>query len=136
VETCAQKYLAYTHEIRHVYQVPHLSGQWKKENLITNHDWQQLQVFAEETPYNCEVVPPPPVYYHDDHQPYSRQHTGISPNDTSPPANSLPLGLNVNSDGTVSLYGKPDIQYKLDELEAPGKFFKKQMTHFQAIIRT
>jgi MoaA/NifB/PqqE/SkfB family radical SAM enzyme len=134
VETCAQKYLAYTHEIRHVYQVPHLSSQWKQQNLVTNHDWQQLRVFAEETPYNCEVVPPPPVYYPGDRQPYSRQPAEIPPNDPASTANSLPLGLNVKSDGTVSLYGKPDIQYKLDDLEEPGKFFKKQMNHFQAII--
>jgi MoaA/NifB/PqqE/SkfB family radical SAM enzyme len=135
VKTCAQKYLAYTHEIRHVYPVPHLSSQWKQDNLISNHDWQGLRVFAEDIPYNCEVVPPPPVYYPDDHQPYSRQHTGISPNDPAATANSLPLGLNVQSDGTVSLYGKPDIRYKLDDLGEPGKFFKKQMNHFQAIIR-
>ena len=134
VETCAQKYLAYTHEIRHVYPVPHLSSQWKQDNLINNHDWQQLQVFAEETPYNCEVVPPPPVYYPDDHQPYSRQPAGIPPNSPASTANSLPLGLNVQSDGTVSLYGRPDIHYKLDELAEPGKFFKNQMNHFQAII--
>jgi MoaA/NifB/PqqE/SkfB family radical SAM enzyme len=135
VETCAQKYLAYTHEIRHVYQVPHLSSQWKQDNLISNHDWQQLRVFAEESPFNCEVVPPPPVYYPDDHQPYSRQHTGIPPNDPASTANSLPLGLNVQSDGTVSLYGRPDIKYKLDDLEDPGNFFKKQVLHFQAITR-
>jgi MoaA/NifB/PqqE/SkfB family radical SAM enzyme len=135
VETCAQKYLACTHEIRHIYQVPHLSSQWKQQNLITNHDWQQLQAFAEDTPYNCDVIPPPPEYYPDDHQPYSRQPTEISPNDSNSSANSLPLGLNVKSDGTVSLYGRPDIQYKLDELEEPGKFFKKQINHFQTLIR-
>jgi molybdenum cofactor biosynthesis enzyme MoaA len=134
VETCAQKYMAYTHEIRHVYQVPHLSSQWKQDNLVSSHDWQQLRLFAEETPYNCEVVPPPPVYYPEDDQPYSRKSTGVSPNDPAFTANSLPLGLNVQSDGTVSLYGKPDIRYKLDDLEEPGKFFKKQMTHFQEII--
>ncbi len=127
VETCAQNYLAYTHEIRHVYQVPHLSSQWKQDNLISNHDWQQLQVFAGETTYNCEVVPPPPVYYPGDNQPYSRQHTGIAPNAPASTANFLPLGLNVHSDGTVSLYGRPDIQYPLDDLLEPGKFFKKQM---------
>jgi MoaA/NifB/PqqE/SkfB family radical SAM enzyme len=135
VETCAQKYLAYTHEIRHVYPVPHLSSQWKQDNLISNHDWQELRVFAEETPYNCELVPPPPVYYPGDHQSYSRQPTGISANGPASAANSLPFGLNVKSDGTVSLYGKPEIQYKLDALEEPGKFFKTQMNHFQAIIR-
>lgn len=135
VETCTQKYLAFTHEIRHVYQVPHLSSQWKQDNLISNHDWQQLRLFAEDTPYKCEVVPPPPVYYPDDDQPYSRQSAEISPNDPTSTADSLPLGLSVQSDGTVSLYGKPDIRYKLDDLEEPGKFFKKQMHHFQAIIR-
>lgn len=135
VETCAQKYLAYTHEIRHVYPVPHLSSQWKQDNLISNHDWQQLRVFAEETPYNCEVVPPPPVYYPEDDQPYSRKSTEASSNDSDSTANSLPLGLNVQSDGTVSLYGRPDIRYKLEDLEEPGKFFKKQMNHFQEIIR-
>lgn len=135
VETCAQKYLAYTHEIRHVYQVPHLSSQWKQDNLISNHDWQQLRVFAEESPYKCEVVLPPPVYYPDDHQSYSRQLTGIPSHGSAANANSLPLGLNVRSDGTVSLYGRPDIQYKLDALEEPGKFFKKQMNPFRAINR-
>lgn len=131
VETCAQKYLAYIHEIRHVYQVPHLSSQWKQDNLISSQDWQQLRVFAEKTPYKCEVVPPPPVYYPDDHQPYSHQPAKI-PGGSASTADSLPLGLNVQSDGTVSLYGRPDIQYKLDDLEDPGNFFKKQMNHFQA----
>jgi MoaA/NifB/PqqE/SkfB family radical SAM enzyme len=135
VETCAQKYLAYTHEIRHVYQVPHLSSQWKQDNLISNHDWQQLRVFAEERPYNCEVVPPPLVYYPDDHQAYSRQNNGIPPNGPASNANPLPLGLNVQSNGIISLYGKPDIQYKIDDLEDPGNFFRKQMHHFQAITR-
>jgi hypothetical protein len=135
VETCAQKYLAYFHEIRHIYQVPHLSSQWKQQNLISNHDWQELRVFAEETPYNCEVAPPPSVYYPYDRQLYSRQPTGISSNDTNSAAQSLPLGLNVNSVGAVSLYGRPDIQYKLDELEEPGKFFKKQLKHFRTLIR-
>lgn len=134
VETCAQKYLAYTHEIRHVYPVPHLSSQWKQDNLIGNHDWQQLQVFAEETPYNCELVPPPSLYYPDDDQPYSRIPAEISSNGPASTANPLPLGLNVQSDGTVSLYGKPDIRYKLDDLEDPGKFFKEQMRHFQKFI--
>jgi MoaA/NifB/PqqE/SkfB family radical SAM enzyme len=134
VETCAQKYLAYTHEIRHVYPVLHFSSQWKQENLISAQDWEQLRIFTEKTPFNCELVPPPPVYFPDDHQPYS-QSGEISNSNSSPTANILPLGLNVKSDGTISLYGRPDIHYNLDELEAPAIFFKKQLKNFQAIIR-
>lgn len=134
VETCAGNYLAYTHEIRHVYPVPHLSEEWKQQNLISNEEWQQLQAFAEESRYNCEVVLPPPVYYPDDNQPYSRKPEGSNSNDFDPAGNSLPLGLNVKSDGTVWLYGKPEINFKLDELEEPGKFLEKQIHRFQAII--
>jgi MoaA/NifB/PqqE/SkfB family radical SAM enzyme len=135
LETCARRYFASNHELRYIYQVPHLSAVWKQNNLISNEEWVQLQKYADECPFYCEVVQPPPVYYPDDGKPYSRNLKNCDNSSPIPTPDLLSFGLKVSSDGTVSLYGRDDIRFNINQLDHPGIFFKQRRKQFQDLTR-
>lgn len=130
VEECAKRYQATMHELRYIYEVPHLSTEWKQKNLISNEEWAELEEYVKECPHNCDIVAPPPNYYADDKQHYSRGPKAPENLAGSSPSNILPLGLRISSDGIVSLYGR-DVHFDINELESPNKFFKRLISSFQ-----
>jgi MoaA/NifB/PqqE/SkfB family radical SAM enzyme len=133
VETCAEKYLAYTHEVRHIYEVPHLGNQWKQEHLLSNSDWENLQEFAHKYPYSVSVVPPADNYFPSDDQPYSRKPENSPATDSPPASPPQPMGLVIRADGSVYPYGHPEAGYNINDVDDPVHFFKNKRDYFQSV---
>lgn len=131
LEACSKRFSASVHELRFVYQIPHVDETWKRENLISNSQWDQLLHYVENCPYTCEVVPPPDVYFPEDQMPYSRKPEDYSPPSAEEEEAELPLGLRVHSSGDISLYGRDDICFNLHDLENPFSFFNNRRQDFQ-----
>jgi molybdenum cofactor biosynthesis enzyme MoaA len=126
VETCHRKYRSSYNEIRFIYSVSHLSLEWKKENLISNRQWEQLEAYSANTPYNTIILPPPSVYYPEDNQPYSRKPGSGETFDVNPDMHCPPFGLNIDAAGTVTLFGTEGITFDLNSIDNPYSFFKKK----------
>jgi MoaA/NifB/PqqE/SkfB family radical SAM enzyme len=95
VERCSRDFAVARHEIRYIYANPYLSLEWKRDNLLTPGEWQELQKDCAGLP--CVLFPPPPGYYTEDRAPYSQP--GGSPG--GPPA--PPLALRIDAAGRAEL---------------------------------
>jgi len=124
VETCSVKYRSIGHELRYVYEAPHLSLDWKKENLPAAVEWERLKRWAKGIPYPNDVVPPPPGYFARDLQPYGRPVESVSGLRTPAPAARPLAALQIDSRGRVTLSGT-DIHTGLDAVRTPRRFIKK-----------
>ena len=114
VEKLNQKYLSRLNFPRYVYEVSHLSSQWKRENLLSNEDWDRF--LSIDWPKNCVISSPPGVYYANDNEPYSRNFAPVI-------SGNLPPALRISSSGDVeSFYGK-DFHVNLNDLDDPNEFF-------------
>lgn len=128
-EKLAENYLATMHEVRWIYWGSHKNPsdfdiEWKKNNLISNDDWDMLQKYAEQTPLNVIVTPPLPDYYPDDKQPYSRN---------SKCTDTFPLALSISSNGTVSPLGHDEIYYNINDIDNPCEFFIENMKYHKSL---
>lgn len=123
VERCASEYRSTLHEVRFIYQVPHLSPEWRKDNLLADEGWRFLQAFAASSPHKVVLSLPPAGYYAADHERYSRLPVE-TPNENP---ESLPVGLRVDSDGTVSVYGR-DQCFDISTIPDPLEFFRELRT--------
>lgn len=126
VETCHRHYLSSCNEIRFVYQAGHLSLEWKKENLITNPQWAELEDFCARSGYNTAILPPPPEYFPADNQEYSRKAGNSNHFPVNPLLHEPSFGLNIDAQGVVSLFGKGDTQFNLANIDDPYTFFKRK----------
>jgi MoaA/NifB/PqqE/SkfB family radical SAM enzyme len=123
VERCAREYRSTLHEVRYVYQVPHLSPEWKKDNLLADDGWRFLETFAASSPHKVLVSLPPAGYYAADQERYSRPPVETLNENPEP----LPVALSVSSDGTVSVYGR-DQCFDISAIPDPLEFFRELRT--------
>jgi hypothetical protein len=120
VEYCARRCLSTFHEIRFVYEVSHLSQEWKDRHLLSNAEWAGLEAWAASSPFPCAVIPPPPGYYAGDGKPYSRAEAPPAKRPVAAP----PSALQIDARGTVTVYGT-DIHFDLERISHPRKFFRR-----------
>jgi hypothetical protein len=123
VERCAREYRSTLHEVRFIYQVPHLSPEWKKDNLVADDGWRFLETFAASSPHKVVVGLPPAGYYAADQERYSKPPVEALNENPEP----LPVALRVSSDGTVSVYGR-DQRFDISTIPDPLEFFRELRT--------
>ena len=129
VKRCAEEFGAKHHEVRAIYEIPHIDEGWKRSNVAPDEVWPDIQAFVAETPYSVSLEVPPESYYRDDAEPYSK--TGEPPPKPEIGGRRFPLSLRFRSDGLVNLYAK-DMYFDIDALEDPAEFFRSAAPVFLA----
>jgi hypothetical protein len=119
VERCAKEFRSASQEVRFVYETLHHSAEWKRANLLSASEWEELDRRVKSIRPEGIVAGPPAGYYEKDHEAYSRP-SGPAGRDPV----EVPLSLRVDSGGTVFLYGK-DVSFDLRSIRAPRRFFRR-----------
>ncbi|MGP8069507.1 MAG: radical SAM protein [Candidatus Bathyarchaeia archaeon] len=130
VERCSTEFIAAAHEVRYTYPGSHRNPigpftlEWKKSNLLSNEEWDQLTRYAEKWPPHAKLSTPPDDYFADDGQSYSKNKNGKAPHRGIPP-----LVMSIDAEGVAVLVSGGDARFNLDEIERPYDFFQHHVLY-------
>lgn len=133
---CRNSFLSSFHEVRFVYETEHYPLEWKERHLLSNRQWEELVNTCSTLPYPHAVVPPPAIYFPDDDRPYSRNRELYGDGSPNPQRPKPGFGLNINSAGSVTLFGFKDLRYDLRDITDPCGFFRSQLPFLREVYDT
>lgn len=124
VETCLGELGGVRHEVRYVFPAGHLDAAWRREHLLADGRWAELRERLRGFGDRVRLEEPPAGYFAEERAAYSRGWGDDVGREPGGGGGGGPVALIVFADGTVRVHSRPDLEYRLAELEDPVGFLR------------